>query len=104
MTPSFTVTVADEPEWVLEFADVLAALIEAHRRRGRIAAWRVEPDVADTARRSCAGAGGCPCARRWAVVPSSCRTAACCCWHRAASPRRANAIRAASRFCRVPGI
>ena len=49
-----TVTVADEPEWVLEFADLLAALIESHRGEARpsapLAVWRVEPDVVLTPR------------------------------------------------------
>lgn len=49
-----TVTVADEPEWVLEFADVMAALIESHRDEPRPPApldvWRVEPDVVLTPR------------------------------------------------------
>ena len=44
----FTVSVADEPEWVLEFADLLAALIESHRGESRpsspLSVWRVEPD------------------------------------------------------------
>ena len=50
----FTVSVADEPEWVLEFAGVLASLIEAHRGERRDATpvdvWRVEPDVVLTPR------------------------------------------------------
>ncbi len=50
----FTTTVADEPEWVLEFADLLAALIESHRGEARpsspLAVWRVEPEVVLTPR------------------------------------------------------
>jgi lysine decarboxylase len=52
----FTVSVADEPEWVLEFADVLAALIEQHRGEPRpsspLSVWRVEPDVVLTPRQA----------------------------------------------------
>jgi lysine decarboxylase len=50
----FTVSVADEPEWVLEFADLLASLIESHRGDPRpsspLAVWRVEPEVVLTPR------------------------------------------------------
>jgi arginine decarboxylase len=50
----FTVSVADEPEWVVEFAELLAALIESHRGDPRVAApldvWRVEPEVVLTPR------------------------------------------------------
>lgn len=50
----FTVSVADEPEWVREFADLLAALIEQHRGEPRpsspLSVWRVEPDVVLTPR------------------------------------------------------
>ncbi len=50
----FTVSVADEPEWVLEFADLLASLIESHRGEPRpsspLAVWRVEPEVVLTPR------------------------------------------------------
>ena len=51
-----TATVADEPEWVLEFADLLAALIESHRGDPRpaspLAVWRVEPEVVVTPRQA----------------------------------------------------
>jgi arginine decarboxylase len=51
-----TATVADEPEWVLEFADLLAALVEAHRGEPRpaspLAVWRVEPEVVVTPRQA----------------------------------------------------
>lgn len=50
----FTVSVADEPEWVGEFADLLAALIEANRGEPRrsmpVDVWRVEPEVVLTPR------------------------------------------------------
>lgn len=50
----FTVSVADEPEWVVEFADLLAAAIETMRGEGRavspLAVWRVEPEVVLTPR------------------------------------------------------
>ncbi len=50
----FTVSVADEPAWVLEFADVLASLIESQRGESRpsspLAVWRVEPEVVLTPR------------------------------------------------------
>ena len=50
----FTVSVADEPPWVLEFADLLASLIEARRGEPRpsspLAVWRVEPEVVLTPR------------------------------------------------------
>lgn len=50
----FTVSVADEPAWVLEFADLLADLIESHRGERRVASsvsvWRVEPEVVLTPR------------------------------------------------------
>lgn len=49
-----TVSVADEPEWVVEFADLLAALVEAHRGERRassaISVWRVKPEVVLTPR------------------------------------------------------
>jgi lysine decarboxylase len=48
--------VADEPEWVVEFADVLCALIEEHRSDPRplspLAVWRVEPEVVVTPRQA----------------------------------------------------
>jgi lysine decarboxylase len=51
-----TATVADEPEWVVEFADVLCALIEEHRGAPRplspLAVWRVEPEVVVTPRQA----------------------------------------------------
>jgi arginine decarboxylase len=51
-----TATVADEPEWVVEFAEVLAAVVEAHRGEPRpastIAVWRVEPEVVVTPRQA----------------------------------------------------
>jgi lysine decarboxylase len=50
----FTVTVADEPEWVVEFAGLLADLIDRHRGDPRpptpMGVWRVEPDVVLTPR------------------------------------------------------
>ena len=50
----FTVTVADEPEWVREFADLLAVVIDDHRGDPRpptpMGVWRVEPDVVLTPR------------------------------------------------------
>lgn len=50
----FTVSVADEPEWVREFADLLAAVVEDHRGDPRpptpMGVWRVEPDVVLTPR------------------------------------------------------
>ena len=50
----FTVTVADEPEWIMEFADLLAGLIDAHRGARRppspLSVWQVEPDVVLTPR------------------------------------------------------
>lgn len=50
----FTVSVADEPEWVREFADLLAAVVEEHRGDPRpptpMGVWRVEPDVVLTPR------------------------------------------------------
>ena len=50
----FTVSVADEPEWILEFAGLLAHLIEAHRGDRRsvsaLSVWRVEPKVVLTPR------------------------------------------------------
>ncbi|WP_293305350.1 hypothetical protein [Mycolicibacterium sp.] len=49
-----TLTVADEPEWIVEFAGLLAGLIEAHRGQSRpsspLSVWRVEPDVVLTPR------------------------------------------------------
>lgn len=51
-----TVSVADEPEWVVEFADLLAALVESHRGEARpaspLAVWRVEPEVVVTPRQA----------------------------------------------------
>lgn len=53
-TVVLTVSVADEPEWVLEFADLLAHLIEAHRgeprRSSPLSVWRVEPEIVLTPR------------------------------------------------------
>lgn len=50
----FTATVADEPEWLLEFADLLADLIDHHRQDARpsmpLSVWRVEPEVVLTPR------------------------------------------------------
>jgi lysine decarboxylase len=50
----FTVSVADEPEWIVDFADLLAHLIESHRGDRRSASplsvWRVEPKVILTPR------------------------------------------------------
>ena len=50
----FTVSVADEPEWVGEFADLLASLIEANRGEPRpsmpVDVWKVEPEVVLTPR------------------------------------------------------
>lgn len=50
----FTVSVADEPEWVVGFADLLINLIEAHRGEPRtsspLSVWRVEPEVVLTPR------------------------------------------------------
>lgn len=50
----FTVSVADEPEWIVEFGDLLAHLIETHRGDRRAASplsvWRVEPKVVLTPR------------------------------------------------------
>jgi lysine decarboxylase len=52
----FTVTVADEPEWVVEFADVLAGVIEQQRGDARASTpldvWRVEPEVVLTPRQA----------------------------------------------------
>lgn len=52
----FTVTVADEPEWVAEFTGMLIDRIEAHRSEPRtmapVAVWRVEPDVVLTPRQA----------------------------------------------------
>ena len=52
----FTVSVADEPEWVVEFADLLAALVDARRGERRpaspLAVWRVEPEVVVTPRQA----------------------------------------------------
>lgn len=49
-----TLTVADEPEWIVEFADLLADLIEANRGERRPASpsavWRVDPEVVLTPR------------------------------------------------------
>jgi lysine decarboxylase len=49
-----TLTVADEPEWIVEFADLLAGLIEARRGERRppslLSVWRVDPDVVLTPR------------------------------------------------------
>ena len=49
-----TLTVADEPEWIVEFADLLAALIEENRGQRRppslLSVWRVEPEVVLTPR------------------------------------------------------
>lgn len=49
-----TLTVADEPEWIVEFAGLLAGLIEAHRGQSRpsspLSVWQVEPDVVLTPR------------------------------------------------------
>ena len=51
-----TATVADEPEWIAEFADLLAALVESHRSEPRpaspLAVWRVEPEVVVTPRQA----------------------------------------------------
>ena len=51
-----TVTVADEPEWVVSFADELADLVEARRGEPRepapLAVWRVEPEVVLTPRQA----------------------------------------------------
>lgn len=50
----FTVSVADEPEWIGEFADLLAALIDKHRGQRRppspLSVWKIEPDVVLTPR------------------------------------------------------
>lgn len=55
-TVVFTVTVADEPEWVGEFTELLIARIEAHRGDPRslapVAVWRVEPEVVVTPRQA----------------------------------------------------
>jgi arginine decarboxylase len=50
----FTASVADEPEWILAFTDLLIGLIESMRQPGRpmapLAVWRVEPEVVVTPR------------------------------------------------------
>ena len=50
----FTVSVADEPEWILAFADLLVRLVNTHRGDPRkaspLSVWRVEPDVVLTPR------------------------------------------------------
>lgn len=50
----FTVTVADEPEWVVDFAEMLATLIEDQRAEPRppsqLSVWRIEPEVVLTPR------------------------------------------------------
>ena len=51
-----TATVADEPEWIIEFGEVLAALVESNRGEPRpaspLAVWRVEPEVVVTPRQA----------------------------------------------------
>lgn len=50
----FTVTVADEPEWVVDFAEMLATLLDNERAERRppsqSSVWRIEPDVVLTPR------------------------------------------------------
>lgn len=50
----FTTSVADEPEWILAFADLLADVVEDHRSDPRPPSaqsiWRVEPEVVMTPR------------------------------------------------------
>ncbi len=49
-----TLSVADEPEWIVEFADLLADVVGAHRDEPRqaspISIWQVEPQVVLTPR------------------------------------------------------
>lgn len=49
-----TTSVADEPQWVLEFADVLAEVVESYRDQPRRASsqtiWQIEPQVVMTPR------------------------------------------------------
>jgi lysine decarboxylase len=53
-TLSFTISVADDPESIIEFADVMAVLVESHRDEPRPAAsvsiWKVQPEVVLTPR------------------------------------------------------
>jgi len=55
-TVVFTITVADEPEWVSDFTSLLIAMIERHRGDSRpmspVAVWRVQPEVVVTPRQA----------------------------------------------------
>lgn len=52
----FTATVADEPEWILEFADLLVGMIDRMRGEARtltpVAVWQVAPEVVVTPRQA----------------------------------------------------
>ena len=107
----FTVSVADEPEWIMEFADLLAALIEAHRgeRRppSRLSVWRIEPDVVLTPREAflrgrrrvaAADAIGEVSADQFCPYPPGVPLLAP---GERVTRESLDAIRAASRFCRI---
>ena len=107
----FTVSVADEPEWIMEFADLLAALIEAHRgeRRppSRLSVWRIEPDVVLTPREAflrgrrrvaAADAIGEVSAEQFCPYPPGVPLLAP---GERVTRESLDAIRAASRFCRI---
>jgi lysine decarboxylase len=53
-TLSFTTSVADDPESIIEFADVMARLVETHRDEPRpvasVSIWKVQPEVVLTPR------------------------------------------------------
>jgi lysine decarboxylase len=106
-----TVSVADEPEWIVEFADLLAGLIEAHRGERRppspLSVWQVEPEVVLTPREAFLHGR-----RRVPIVEAIGRVSAeQFCPYPPGVPLLApgervtreslTAIRAASRFCRI---
>jgi arginine decarboxylase len=110
-TVVLTTSVADEPEWIREFADVLVAVVEAHRGEPRpfapLDVWRVEPEVVLTPREAflrerrrvpMSEAVGQVSAEQFCPYPPGVPLLAP---GERVTQESIDAIRAASRFCRV---
>ena len=102
---------ADEPEWIVDFGDLLAHLIDTHRGERRSASplsvWRVEPDVVLTPREAflrgrrrvpMAEAIGEVSAEQFCPYPPGVPLLAP---GERVTPEALGAIRAASKFCRI---